>query len=238
MGPLLKLSDRPLLHPVAALLDRASEFKSVFQPVISLAEGRAIGFEALLRLPADEVLDHPAAAFAAATGSQWLVDLELAALESHLRSAAILPEGRQFLNLSPTALLDPRFAAPKLSGRIRAAGFSPEQIVFKISELENVGDPARFARALGPLRDQHFQLAIDDFGAGFANVRLLVELGPEFLKIDRSLVTGAWQHPRKRAFLETIGALGLRVNCSVIAEGSSPSASWLCTILKIAWRAV
>lgn len=124
-----------------------------------------------------------------------------------------------FLNLSPTALLDPRFGASKLSARIRAAGFAPEQIVFEISELENVGDPERFAAALRPLRDEHFQLAIDDFGAGFANVRLLVELGPEFLKIDRALVTGASQHPRKRAFLETIGALGLRVNCAVIAEG-------------------
>jgi diguanylate cyclase (GGDEF)-like protein len=207
------------VDPVLALLGRTSEFTSAFQPVISLSEGRAIGFEALLRLPADAVLNNPGAAFAAATGSPWLVDLEVAAIECHLRAAAHLPEGRLFLNLSPTALLDRRFSPSALALRIRKAGLSPEQIVLEISELENVGDPERFAAAIRPLRAEHFQLAIDDFGAGFANVRLLVELGPEFVKIDRSLVTGAWQHPRKRVFLETIGSLGLRVNCSVIAEG-------------------
>lgn len=205
--------------PVRALLERASEFNSVFQPVVSLSEGRAIGFEALLRLPSDCVLSDPGAAFASATGSSRLIELEIAAIESHLRAATELPEGRLFLNLSPTALLDPRFCASALAGRIRKAGLSPEQVVVEISEIENVGDPELFAAAIRPLREEHFQLAIDDFGAGFANVRLLVELGPEFVKIDRALVTGAWQHPRKRVFLETLGSLGLRVNCSVIAEG-------------------
>ncbi len=204
---------------VSTLLSRVSDFTSVFQPVVSLAEGRAIGFEALLRLPPDLILNNPSAAFAAVTGTPALVELEIAAMETHLALATELPEGRLFLNLSPTALLDPRFCPGALSKRIQKAGFSPEQIVIEISETENVGDLELFAAALRPLRDEHFQLAIDDFGAGFANVRLLVELGPEFLKIDRALVTGAWQHPRKRVFLETIGSLGLRVNCSVIAEG-------------------
>jgi diguanylate cyclase (GGDEF)-like protein len=219
MAPVLKMPFAPGPDPVSELLSRAAEFRSVFQPVISLAEGKAIGFEALLRLPKDARLANPGEAFSAAAGTPWLVDLEIAAVESHLRAAPDLPDGRLFLNLSPTALLDPRFRPSEIVSRIRKAGLSPEQIVIEISEIENVGDPERFAEAIRPLRDAHFQLAIDDFGAGFANVRLLVELGPEFLKIDRALVTGAWQHARKRAFLETIGALGLRVNCSVIAEG-------------------
>lgn len=209
----------PSLHPVLELIGRKGEFASVFQPVVSLGEGRAIGFEALLRLPPDGALDNPGSAFAAATGTPWLVDLEMAAMESHLRAATRLPRGRLFLNVSPTALQDPRFDPGSLLGLIRRAGFAPEQIVLEISEIENVGDPERFAAAIRPLRQQHFQIAIDDFGAGFANVRLLVELGPEFLKIDSTLVTGASDHPRKRVFLETIGALGMRVNCSVIAEG-------------------
>ena len=94
---------------VSLLLSRVSDFASVFQPVVSLAEGRAIGFEALLRLPKDLLLNNPVDAFAAVTGTPALVDLEIAALETHLAFATELPEGRLFLNLSPTALLDPRF---------------------------------------------------------------------------------------------------------------------------------
>ncbi|MBP9946645.1 MAG: EAL domain-containing protein, partial [Vicinamibacteria bacterium] len=219
MASLLKMVYPPGGDPLQDLLSRSGEFRSVFQPVISLTEGKAIGFEGLLRLPADLALNNPGAAFAAATGTPWLLDLELAALDSHLAAVADLPDGRLFLNLTPTALLDPRFQADEMVRRIRKCRLSPEQVVIEISELENVLDPEGFASAISPLRDLHFQIAIDDFGAGFANVRLLVDLGPEFLKIDRALVTGASRHPRKRAFLETIAHLGQRVNCAVIAEG-------------------
>jgi diguanylate cyclase (GGDEF)-like protein len=60
---------------------------------------------------------------------------------------------------------------------------------------------------------------VDDFGAGFTNLRMLVELGPDFVKIDRSLADGAARHPRKRAFLESMATLGHRLNCAVIGEG-------------------
>lgn len=219
MASLLKMVYPQGGDPLRDLLSRAGEFRSVFQPVISLTEGKAIGFEGLLRLPDDLVLNNPGAAFAAATGTPWLLDLELAALDTHLAAVDDLPEGRLFLNLTPTALLDPRFQAEEMVRRIRKCRLSPEQVVIEISELENVRDPEGFASAIRPLRDLHFQIAIDDFGAGFANVRLLVDIGPEFLKIDRALVTGACRHPRKRAFLETISHLGQRVNCAVIAEG-------------------
>lgn len=219
MASLLKMVSPQGGDPLRDLLARAGEFRSVFQPVISLTEGKAIGFEGLLRLPEDLALNDPGAAFGAATGTPWLLDLELAALDTHLAAVDDLPEGRLFLNLTPTALLDPRFRADEMARRIRRCRLSPEQVVIEISELENVRDPEGFASAIKPLRDLHFQIAIDDFGAGFANVRLLVDIGPEFLKIDRALVTGACRHPRKRAFLETISHLGQRVNCAVIAEG-------------------
>ncbi|MBP6702244.1 MAG: EAL domain-containing protein, partial [Vicinamibacteria bacterium] len=84
MASLLKMVYPPGGDPLQDLLSRSGEFRSVFQPVISLTEGKAIGFEGLLRLPADLALNNPGAAFAAATGTPWLLDLELAALDSHL----------------------------------------------------------------------------------------------------------------------------------------------------------
>ena len=74
-------------------------------------------------------------------------------------------------------------------------------------------------QALAPLRAAGFLLAVDDFGAGFTNVRVLIELGPDFVKLDRSLVAGAARHPRRRVFIESMAVLGRRINCSVVAEG-------------------
>jgi diguanylate cyclase (GGDEF)-like protein len=106
-----------------------------------------------------------------------------------------------------------------LLGRVRAAGLAPERVVLEITELVRMPDPAGFARAVLPLREAGFRLAIDDFGAGFSNLRILVELGPDYVKIDRTLVQGAASHPRRRVFLESIAVLGTRVNCGVIGEG-------------------
>jgi diguanylate cyclase (GGDEF)-like protein len=147
------------------------------------------------------------------------VDLEITALETHLLSAQGLPDGRLFVNLSATAFLDPRVGAADLARRTRGRGFPPERIVLELTELVRLPDPVGFAAALRPLREQGFLLAVDDFGAGFSNVQILVELGPDFVKIDRSLIAGASEHPRKRVFLESMGALGRRINCSVIGEG-------------------
>jgi diguanylate cyclase (GGDEF)-like protein len=208
---------------VRRLVDGSTPLRSVFQPIVSLADGRALGYEALLRFPGDCGFDGPGAAFRAAMSTSLLVDLEFAALETHLQAAHELPDARLFLNFSAPAFSDPRMDAHALAERVRRAGYAPERIVLEISELIDVPEPADFAGILLPLRRERFQLAVDDFGAGFANVRLLVELGPEFVKTDRTLVTGAWRHPRKRVFLETLGALGRRINCSVVAEGVESS---------------
>jgi len=205
---------------VNRLIDARANLTSAFQPIVSLRGDRPLGYEALLRLPPDAPFAGPAEAFDAAAGTPLLVDLELAALEAHLGAVVgRFPRGLLFLNVSAQALLDPRLRADALRSRVRSVGIHPERVVLEITELVRVPDPTAFARALTPLRAAGFRLAIDDFGAGFSNMRILVELGPDYLKVDRSLVSGAAEHARKRVFLESLAVLGPRINCAVIGEG-------------------
>jgi EAL domain-containing protein (putative c-di-GMP-specific phosphodiesterase class I) len=85
---------------IRALLERGSEFRAAFQPIVSLRDSRLLGFEALLRLPGDAGFSGPGAAFDAAAGTPLLIHLEIAALETHVHAAKGLPDGRLFLNLS------------------------------------------------------------------------------------------------------------------------------------------
>jgi len=204
---------------IPALFARRREWASVFQPIMNLGSESVVGYEALLRVPSDLVPGGPAEAFSLALTAGNLVDLELAAFETHLNSARGLSTGRLFLNLSASAFLDPRLNASALVRRVREAGFVPMRVVLELTEAVRIADAARFADSLTLLREEGFQIAVDDFGSGFSSLQVLVELGPDYVKLDRSLIEGACENPRKRLFLESIGALGLRMNCTVIAEG-------------------
>ena len=205
---------------VRELIARRDELTSVVQPIVSLRGDRQLGYEALLRLPGQSPFTSPADAFDAAAATPLLVDLELAALETHLGAlAGWLPRGLLFVNLSAQSLLHPRLQGDELVRRLRTVGLEPQRVVVEITELVRVPDPVVFAEAVAPLRTAGFRLAIDDFGCGFSNLRILVELGPDYVKVDRSLVAGVAEHPRKRVFLESLAVLAPRINCAVVGEG-------------------
>ena len=202
-----------------AVLARREEFVSVFQEIRDLRDGVTIGWEALLRLPPGSGFEGPLNAFRVAAAAGCLPDLEIAALEAHLAAAGRLPPGRLFVNLSALSFADERLEPGLLTRLVGAAGFSPERVVLELTELVRLPDPVGFALVVQPFREAGFALAVDDFGAGFSNVPLLVELGPDFVKLDASLVTGARAHPRKRVVLEALAQLGRRLNLTVVAEG-------------------
>lgn len=200
-------------------LRRRDEFRSLLQPICDLRGGGTVGWEALLRLPAEAAFAGPLNAFRVAAAAGRLPDLEIAALEAHLAAARELPPGRLFLNLSALSFDDERLAPAALTALVKRAGLVPRRVVLELTELVQLGDPVAFARRLRPLRDEGFSLAVDDFGVGSSNVPLLVELAPDFVKLDASLVTGARGHLRKRVVLEALAQLGRRLDCHVVAEG-------------------
>lgn len=200
-------------------LGRKAEFGSVFQEIRDLRDGVAVGYEALLRLPADAGFEGPLNAFRVAAAAGRLPDLEIAALEAHLAAARDLPPGRLFLNLSALSFVDERLAPEELTRLVRTAGFAPERIVLELTELVRLPDPGSFGDVVRPLRDEGFSLAVDDFGAGFSNLPLLADLDPDFVKLDASLVTGAGTHLRRRVVLEALAQLGRRLNGTMVAKG-------------------
>ena len=67
------------------------------------------------------------------------------------------------------------------------------------------------------------RLAIDDAGAGYSSLRHVVELSPDYLKLDRELVSGIDQDPNRRALMRAVVAFAREVGTSVIAEGVETS---------------
>ncbi|GAA0837568.1 EAL domain-containing protein [Cupriavidus pauculus] len=217
--------------PESAMFDenvRSLPLHAVFQPIVALASGDVLGYEALIRGPAGSAHATPDALFRMAQAAGTTVALETAAAHTALSSwAALHLPGKLFLNFSPLTLrhlLDRQgqgmAALLGLNGAPDArAAIAPSRVVIEVTEQTAVGDATSFARAMGVLTELGLQYALDDFGTGHANLDRLAELTPEFVKIDKSLVRGIGASSRRLEVLRAVLRMMHGLGGGVIAEG-------------------
>jgi EAL domain-containing protein (putative c-di-GMP-specific phosphodiesterase class I)/putative methionine-R-sulfoxide reductase with GAF domain len=187
------------------------------QPIINLATGQWSGTEALARFPGsgrrvDEI-------FALANEAGLGPDLELLCLRLALDRLSDLPASVYLsVNMSPNGIADPRFAATM------ATCPALDQVVLEVTEHAPVDKYAALLAALAPLRAAGVRLAVDDVGAGYASFRHVLQLHPDILKIDRSLVEGIAGDRALRSLAGNLVLLALDLRAVVIAEGVETSA--------------
>jgi PAS domain S-box-containing protein len=193
---------------VGDLLARRA-FGPVFQPIVDLEHGTAIGFEALTRFADGTPPDEQ---FRAAAAAGLRPELEAATLRAALEAAAGLPDAAWLsVNVSAAFVL----AGEPLRTILRAAR---RPLVLEVTEEEAIPDyPAVRAAmaALGP----DLRLAVDDAGAGFASLRHISELRPALIKVDRTLVAAIDSDPIRQALLAGLRHFGDAVSCTLVAEG-------------------
>ncbi|WP_232629463.1 sensor domain-containing phosphodiesterase [Methylobacterium sp. Leaf118] len=198
----------------------AEAVEIAYQPIYRVADGRLMAFEALARF-GDASRRGPDAWFAEAATVGLDEDLEFLALRRALSGCAALdPALRLTVNLSPARITSPRFEAA-------FAGVPLERIVLELTEHAAVACYDALRRALMPLRARGLRLAIDDVGAGHATFRHVLDLSPELIKLDMSLIRGIDGDPARRALAEAITAYGRRIGCEVVAEGVETSAEYV-----------
>ncbi|HEX8153589.1 MAG TPA: EAL domain-containing protein [Thermoanaerobaculia bacterium] len=174
-----------------------------------------IGYEALMRGPRGAPYESPPLAFAMAATLDILETLDCRCIGL---AAGLDTHGLLFLNVHPRTVLQHEefWAAIGTFGTSSPRG--PEQVVFEIVEHS----PARASdlpRALLELRSLGFRIAVDDLGEGSAGLRRLVELAPDFAKIDRFFIDGIDRDRRRRAVVQALVKVGEEMETRIIAEG-------------------
>ncbi len=197
---------------VKAILD-AGAFTPFFQPIVEFHTGAVVGYEALSRfsngIPPDVV-------FALALRAGLGLELETATLRAAIEGAAILPPGAYLsLNVSP-ALIGSGKLRTLLSGRERA-------IVLEITEHVVIDDYPALRHELAGLGPT-VRLAVDDAGAGYASLRHILELAPDFVKLDIGLIRGIDADPARQALIAGMGYFAVKRKLRLIAEGIETSA--------------
>jgi len=179
------------------------------QPICSLADGRVVGFEALARFPGRE---HRGVHewFQLARDSGCGPALEAAALRAAFAQHGRPPGTYLSLNASPSTLLSPEVQAV-LDRDLR-------DVVIEVTEDARI-DADLLDAAVSPLRRRGARIAVDDTGAGYANLQQLVRLRPDIIKLDRELVASIDMHPEKRALVEALVSFCHRTGATLCAEG-------------------
>ncbi len=117
------------------------------------------------------------------------------------------------VELAPATALDSRFCA--------LLHDVAERVVIEITEHAQVDDYDALSAALAPLRERGARLAIDDVGAGFANLRHILRLAPDIVKLDLSLTQEIARDPAREALASSLVGFASGVGASIVAEGIS-----------------
>lgn len=182
----------------------------VYQPIFDLRSERAIGVEALARFPDAR---SPELWFADAWRHQIGADLEHSALRSALSGASHLPLALYLsVNLSPASLEHADVLDTLLSGPV-------ERLVVEITEHAAIADVEVLKEALRPFKAAGGRVAVDDVGMGFSGLHQLVELSPDIIKLDRTLITGIDADRARQAIVASLITYAAEVNASVVTEG-------------------
>ncbi len=193
-------------------LIEAENLEVAYQPIIDLRGGACLGIEALARFP--EPFGAPDLTLAAAATVGLSLELERLVIRQAWK---MLPQlrPRQFLalNVSPDALVE-------LARRANLRdGLPLSQLVIEITEHTVVQSYAALHSELMPLRENGLCIAVDDAGAGYASLRHVLELRPDFIKVDRSLIHGIADDHARRVAVSAFLSLALDLGSSVVAEG-------------------
>lgn len=199
---------------------RERSIRSVFQPISRLDTGAVFGYEALTRCPEGSRFDGPLALFQYAEREGYAFALDRLAREKAIRHSPALGEAQKiFINVTIGIMKDPQFVSGQTVQWLRQRGLHPGQVVLELTERSSIDDFAEAKKVLRHYRSQGYEIAIDDAGAGYSSLQSIVELEPDYIKVDKSLVQNADRDEMKKQMLRTFTRFARRMDIRTVAEG-------------------
>jgi diguanylate cyclase (GGDEF)-like protein len=203
---------------------KSNDFEVFYQPIVMLATGMCVGFEALVRWKRNGQPVSPATFIPVAEELGLIEPLGTWVLQEACRTFAGWQRrypGRGLdcitVNVSTRQLMQQHFRYV-VEQAVEKAGLRPCDVRLEITETTIMDSPAMAAEVLRDLRDFGVKVYLDDFGTGYSSLSHLHNLPVDALKIDSSFVKSLLLEDRP-AIVESILALARTLGTSVVAEG-------------------
>jgi diguanylate cyclase (GGDEF)-like protein/PAS domain S-box-containing protein len=166
------------------------EFRTHYQPIISLKTGRITGFEALTRWQHGDRLLAPAE-----------------------------PVLTMSVNITSKEFAHPNLAKG-IGETLKQTGLDPKNLQLEITETIAMGDPERAASVLSELKALGVRLSVDDFGTGYSSLSRLQQFPVDSLKIDRAFISRMDSDAESHKIVRIIIMLAQNLGLVTVAEGT------------------
>jgi EAL domain-containing protein (putative c-di-GMP-specific phosphodiesterase class I) len=207
----------PAYEPQLRELIESRSVQCLFQPILRLQDRERVGYEIFGRSGRTGLPSNPGTLFRIAEGLGLGANLSRVFWEEGIRQGSSLPgHPTLYVNLHPAETF-----RPDLAETLRAVReLHPETpVTVEISE-KAVTDLTLMKRLRDRLSELNVGLAYDDFGAGQARFLELIEVPPNVLKFDVSLIRGIHESPRRRLHLvRTLVRMAAEMGVASLAEG-------------------
>lgn len=197
-----------------------NDLKTVFQPIISLQNGRIIGYEALTRGPIDSKYRNPEILFEDAKQSNLLWDLEILCRANAIEAFSGFNSDKfLFLNVDPEIIRDKHFIKGLTKELLSEYNINPMNLIFEITEKTSINDYENFNEVINYYKSQGYKIAIDDVGTGYSGLTTIANTRPYYIKIDKSLIKGISFDNFKKSIVKALVEFVNTANAKIIAEG-------------------
>lgn len=197
------------------------ELEAHLQPILTVADQRVVGAEALARWTHPEHGPISPGEFipvAEESGLITAMSLTLLARIAPLVAKIRLPGFMLAFNISAVQFRDPGFVAQLLEV-IDYSGIDRRQFELELTESTMMEQAGNSTEMLGQLRSHGIRLSIDDFGTGFSSLAYLQEIRANTLKIDRRFIAELHRDPASERIVDSIIAMAHALDMKVVAEG-------------------
>ncbi|MEM6781710.1 MAG: EAL domain-containing protein [Pseudomonadota bacterium] len=215
-----------MANDLKAAIDAGDQLYLHYQPIVSLKDGKVLGFEALMRW------NHPEKGFispnefipvAEDTGlivdaSRWALEESCNALKNIEGSVGYDHDLFMSVNFSSSDFAESNFL-DHVYDIISKTDISPHKVHLEITERLLMGQPENAKKTLDLCRKAGLSISIDDFGTGYSSLSYLHYFPIDKLKIDRSFIKNMHDDANAMALVKSIISLADNMNMVTVAEG-------------------
>lgn len=203
-------------------LEKLEILDIAFQPILNIHTGRVFAVEALLRNYQEAGFESIFSVFDRAFEENILYAFDLELRKKTLKkfkTIEIYKHIKLFYNLDNRLFKMPDFQKGNTKKILEEQNIPKEAICFEISERHEMDTTKDIEVVMQHYKENNYCIAIDDFGVGYSGYKLLYDLKPDILKIDRFFLYDIQKHPKKRVMLRSIAHLATELGIQVVAEG-------------------
>lgn len=192
------------------------KFSFAFQPIVNVRNREIISFEALVRGPHGE---SSASVFAQVPKNDIQRFDEICRRNAIYLASRLKIPNRLNLNLTAQSIFEVDLSITATFQASIQSGIPAENIIFEVLESESLTEQRNLIKYLRTIQEFGFATAIDDFGAGYSGLKLLVEYQPNYIKLDRHLIGNIHLDLVKQRIFSGIRGICESLSIEIVAEG-------------------